>query len=119
MPGMAQLPGWALPWLLVFCFLPTTGTCGTMRGLDGSPASPSLGHDAGGAGPSGRSGWWLNVTAARCPGTSLSWPPTTGAVYHQGLFSEPVAVMSVDVGSESMKIAIVKPGVPMEIVLNK
>uniref|UniRef100_A0A8C0EX96 Hypoxia up-regulated protein 1 n=1 Tax=Bubo bubo TaxID=30461 RepID=A0A8C0EX96_BUBBB len=27
--------------------------------------------------------------------------------------------MSVDVGSESMKIAIVKPGVPMEIVLNK
>uniref|UniRef100_A0A8C3QYY4 Hypoxia up-regulated protein 1 n=1 Tax=Cyanoderma ruficeps TaxID=181631 RepID=A0A8C3QYY4_9PASS len=33
--------------------------------------------------------------------------------------SEPVAVMSVDVGSESMKIAIVKPGVPMEIVLNK
>ncbi|XP_069643925.1 hypoxia up-regulated protein 1 isoform X2 [Haliaeetus albicilla] len=30
-----------------------------------------------------------------------------------------VAVMSVDVGSESMKIAIVKPGVPMEIVLNK
>uniref|UniRef100_A0A8C5TU31 Hypoxia up-regulated protein 1 n=1 Tax=Malurus cyaneus samueli TaxID=2593467 RepID=A0A8C5TU31_9PASS len=33
--------------------------------------------------------------------------------------SRPVAVMSVDVGSESMKIAIVKPGVPMEIVLNK
>ncbi|XP_075630838.1 hypoxia up-regulated protein 1 [Balearica regulorum gibbericeps] len=33
--------------------------------------------------------------------------------------AEPVAVMSVDVGSESMKIAIVKPGVPMEIVLNK
>lgn len=30
-----------------------------------------------------------------------------------------VAVMSVDVGSESVKIAIVKPGVPMEIVLNK
>nr|XP_013798958.1 PREDICTED: hypoxia up-regulated protein 1 isoform X2 [Apteryx mantelli mantelli] len=27
--------------------------------------------------------------------------------------------MSVDMGSESMKIAIVKPGVPMEIVLNK
>uniref|UniRef100_A0A8C3QYH3 Hypoxia up-regulated protein 1 n=1 Tax=Cyanoderma ruficeps TaxID=181631 RepID=A0A8C3QYH3_9PASS len=57
-PGMARLPGWALPWLLLFSFLP-------------------------------------------------------------GLFSEPVAVMSVDVGSESMKIAIVKPGVPMEIVLNK
>lgn len=33
--------------------------------------------------------------------------------------AEPLAVMSVDVGSESMKIAIVKPGVPMEIVLNK
>ncbi|XP_047463103.1 hypoxia up-regulated protein 1 [Mugil cephalus] len=30
-----------------------------------------------------------------------------------------VAVMSVDMGSEWMKIAIVKPGVPMEIVLNK
>uniref|UniRef100_A0A8C4UJE4 Hypoxia up-regulated protein 1 n=1 Tax=Falco tinnunculus TaxID=100819 RepID=A0A8C4UJE4_FALTI len=36
-----------------------------------------------------------------------------------GRLPEPVAVMSVDVGSESMKIAIVKPGVPMEIVLNK
>ncbi|XP_069732405.1 hypoxia up-regulated protein 1 [Phaenicophaeus curvirostris] len=33
--------------------------------------------------------------------------------------AESVAVMSVDVGSESMKVAIVKPGVPMEIVLNK
>ncbi|XP_030077165.1 hypoxia up-regulated protein 1 isoform X2 [Microcaecilia unicolor] len=32
---------------------------------------------------------------------------------------ESVAVMSVDLGSEWMKIAIVKPGVPMEIVLNK
>ncbi|XP_067166168.1 hypoxia up-regulated protein 1 isoform X2 [Apteryx mantelli] len=32
---------------------------------------------------------------------------------------ESLAVMSVDMGSESMKIAIVKPGVPMEIVLNK
>ncbi|XP_023690980.2 hypoxia up-regulated protein 1 [Paramormyrops kingsleyae] len=30
-----------------------------------------------------------------------------------------VAVMSVDLGSEWMKLAIVKPGVPMEIVLNK
>ncbi|XP_056398340.1 hypoxia up-regulated protein 1 isoform X2 [Hyla sarda] len=30
-----------------------------------------------------------------------------------------VAVMSVDMGFEWMKIAIVKPGVPMEIVLNK
>ena len=27
--------------------------------------------------------------------------------------------MSIDLGSEWMKIAIVKPGVPMEIVLNK
>lgn len=33
--------------------------------------------------------------------------------------AESVAVMSVDLGSEWMKIAIVKPGVPMEIVLNK
>uniref|UniRef100_A0AAQ4P283 Hypoxia up-regulated protein 1 n=1 Tax=Gasterosteus aculeatus aculeatus TaxID=481459 RepID=A0AAQ4P283_GASAC len=30
-----------------------------------------------------------------------------------------VAVMSIDLGSEWMKVAIVKPGVPMEIVLNK
>ncbi|XP_034539425.1 hypoxia up-regulated protein 1 [Notolabrus celidotus] len=30
-----------------------------------------------------------------------------------------VAVMSVDLGSEWMKMAIVKPGVPMEIVLNR
>jgi len=30
-----------------------------------------------------------------------------------------LAVMSVDMGSEFIKIAIVKPGVPMEIVLNK
>ncbi|RUS70581.1 hypothetical protein EGW08_021660 [Elysia chlorotica] len=30
-----------------------------------------------------------------------------------------VAVMSIDLGGEFMKIAIVKPGVPMEIVLNK
>ncbi|XP_067422791.1 hypoxia up-regulated protein 1 [Emydura macquarii macquarii] len=33
--------------------------------------------------------------------------------------TDSLAVMSVDLGSESMKIAIVKPGVPMEIVLNK
>uniref|UniRef100_UPI0037E93346 hypoxia up-regulated protein 1 isoform X2 n=1 Tax=Semicossyphus pulcher TaxID=241346 RepID=UPI0037E93346 len=33
--------------------------------------------------------------------------------------TETVAVMSVDLGSEWMKMAIVKPGVPMEIVLNK
>lgn len=29
------------------------------------------------------------------------------------------AVMSVDLGTEYMKIAVVKPGVPMEIALNK
>nr|XP_055064257.1 hypoxia up-regulated protein 1 [Misgurnus anguillicaudatus] len=33
--------------------------------------------------------------------------------------TESVAVMSVDLGSEWIKVAIVKPGVPMEIVLNK
>ncbi|KAG7483585.1 hypothetical protein MATL_G00039940 [Megalops atlanticus] len=33
--------------------------------------------------------------------------------------TDSVAVMSVDLGSEWMKMAIVKPGVPMEIVLNK
>ncbi|XP_038609730.1 hypoxia up-regulated protein 1 [Tachyglossus aculeatus] len=33
--------------------------------------------------------------------------------------TDALAVMSVDLGSESMKVAIVKPGVPMEIVLNK
>ncbi|XP_078038364.1 hypoxia up-regulated Grp170 co-chaperone protein isoform X2 [Augochlora pura] len=30
-----------------------------------------------------------------------------------------VAVMSIDIGSESMKVAVVSPGVPMEIALNK
>lgn len=45
--------------------------------------------------------------------------PHREQVLTEDLFPEPVAVMSVDVGSESMKIAIVKPGVPMEIVLNK
>nr|XP_057943855.1 hypoxia up-regulated protein 1 isoform X2 [Doryrhamphus excisus] len=33
--------------------------------------------------------------------------------------TEAVAVMSIDLGSEWMKMAIVKPGVPMEIILNK
>lgn len=33
--------------------------------------------------------------------------------------ADSLAVMSVDLGSESMKVALVKPGVPMEIVLNK
>ncbi len=30
-----------------------------------------------------------------------------------------LAVMSVDLGTEFIKIAIVKPGIPMEIALNK
>ncbi|XP_060818511.1 hypoxia up-regulated protein 1 isoform X2 [Bombus pascuorum] len=34
-------------------------------------------------------------------------------------YSNGVAVMSIDMGSESMKVAIVSPGVPMEIALNK
>uniref|UniRef100_A0A3B4VFJ2 Hypoxia up-regulated protein 1 n=1 Tax=Seriola dumerili TaxID=41447 RepID=A0A3B4VFJ2_SERDU len=38
---------------------------------------------------------------------------------HVFVFTVTVAVMSVDLGSEWMKMAIVKPGVPMEIVLNK
>ncbi|XP_048471275.1 hypoxia up-regulated protein 1 [Rhincodon typus] len=38
---------------------------------------------------------------------------------HLVMHTDSVAVMSVDLGSEWMKIAIVKPGVPMEIVLNK
>ncbi|XP_015183602.1 PREDICTED: hypoxia up-regulated protein 1 isoform X2 [Polistes dominula] len=33
--------------------------------------------------------------------------------------SEEIAVMSIDIGSEWMKVAIVSPGVPMEIALNK
>uniref|UniRef100_A0A3Q3VXS3 Hypoxia up-regulated protein 1 n=1 Tax=Mola mola TaxID=94237 RepID=A0A3Q3VXS3_MOLML len=40
-------------------------------------------------------------------------------VMHNFVFAVSVAVMSVDLGSEWMKIAIVKPGVPMEIILNK
>uniref|UniRef100_A0A8C5TZB9 Hypoxia up-regulated protein 1 n=1 Tax=Malurus cyaneus samueli TaxID=2593467 RepID=A0A8C5TZB9_9PASS len=69
-----------------------------------------------------KSGRCLSAAPVPSPGTCLSWPPTPGAGSHvltEALFPEPVAVMSVDVGSESMKIAIVKPGVPMEIVLNK
>lgn len=30
-----------------------------------------------------------------------------------------LAVMSIDLGSEWIKVAVVKPGIPMEIVLNK
>lgn len=51
------------------------------------------------------------------PGSGAGSRCSRGLVYSPGAGS--VAVMSVDVGSESMKIAIVKPGVPMEIVLNK
>uniref|UniRef100_A0A3Q3KZX3 Hypoxia up-regulated protein 1 n=1 Tax=Mastacembelus armatus TaxID=205130 RepID=A0A3Q3KZX3_9TELE len=43
----------------------------------------------------------------------------TMAVLYVSLLAVTVAVMSVDLGSEWMKMAIVKPGVPMEIVLNK
>uniref|UniRef100_A0A673WUB3 Hypoxia up-regulated protein 1 n=1 Tax=Salmo trutta TaxID=8032 RepID=A0A673WUB3_SALTR len=42
---------------------------------------------------------------------------TPACVKHWQISS--VAVMSVDLGSEWMKVAIVKPGVPMEIALNK
>uniref|UniRef100_A0A674IV43 Hypoxia up-regulated protein 1 n=1 Tax=Terrapene triunguis TaxID=2587831 RepID=A0A674IV43_9SAUR len=42
-----------------------------------------------------------------------------GLCWVLGRYINALAVMSVDLGSESMKIAIVKPGVPMEIVLNK
>lgn len=52
---------------------------------------------------------------ARAPRWMLGWLLLACCVPH----TEPLAVMSVDMGSESMKIAIVKPGVPMEIVLNK
>ena len=40
-------------------------------------------------------------------------------VAHVFVFAVTIAVMSVDLGSEWMKMAIVKPGVPMEIVLNR
>ena len=35
------------------------------------------------------------------------------------IIKESVAVMSVDLGAEFMKIGIVRPGIPMEIVLNR
>ncbi|XP_062995116.1 hypoxia up-regulated protein 1 isoform X2 [Elgaria multicarinata webbii] len=51
----------------------------------------------------------------------LLWWPFLPLLLLAGLpaYSDSLAVMSVDLGSESMKVAIVKPGVPMEIVLNK
>ncbi|XP_078055237.1 hypoxia up-regulated protein 1 isoform X2 [Mustelus asterias] len=51
-------------------------------------------------------------------GLSL-WVLLCFTLAHLVLHTDSVAVMSVDLGSEWMKIAIVKPGVPMEIVLNK
>ncbi|XP_067826945.1 hypoxia up-regulated protein 1 [Heptranchias perlo] len=47
------------------------------------------------------------------------WALICLTLVHLALHTDSVAVMSVDLGSEWMKIAIVKPGVPMEIVLNK
>uniref|UniRef100_A0A674IYT5 Hypoxia up-regulated protein 1 n=1 Tax=Terrapene triunguis TaxID=2587831 RepID=A0A674IYT5_9SAUR len=44
---------------------------------------------------------------------------STASHIYSFCIADALAVMSVDLGSESMKIAIVKPGVPMEIVLNK
>ncbi|KAK4809507.1 hypothetical protein QYF61_015064 [Mycteria americana] len=57
----------------------------------------------------------MAARTARGPGWALAWLLLCCLLPGAGS----VAVMSVDVGSESMKIAIVKPGVPMEIVLNK
>ncbi|XP_072740708.1 hypoxia up-regulated protein 1 [Ciconia boyciana] len=57
----------------------------------------------------------MAARTARGPGWALAWLLLCCRLPGAGS----VAVMSVDVGSESMKIAIVKPGVPMEIVLNK
>ncbi|CAH1263019.1 HYOU1 [Branchiostoma lanceolatum] len=60
--------------------------------------------------------------AGRVPGQTCSNVGLCGAVLLLlALFvvqSGGVAVMSVDLGSEWMKVAIVKPGVPMEIALN-
>ncbi|XP_043518742.1 hypoxia up-regulated protein 1 isoform X1 [Frieseomelitta varia] len=49
---------------------------------------------------------------------SIIWLLLITIAFFIGL-SNGVAVMSIDMGSESMKVAIVSPGVPMEIVLNK
>ncbi|KAG9351523.1 hypothetical protein JZ751_022774 [Albula glossodonta] len=55
--------------------------------------------------------------------STMWWKPTVWVLFCCFTLlppqSDSVAVMSVDLGSEWMKIAIVKPGVPMEIVLNK
>lgn len=49
----------------------------------------------------------------------LIWVSVCFTLAHVALHTDSMAVMSVDLGSEWIKIAIVKPGVPMEIVLNK
>lgn len=110
----ARGPCWALAWLLLCCRLPAAGTCGA--GLPGVPPGRARGAE--------------RPCSPRCFGASRRRPlrPYRGAVRSPGAHGSSfvysaragsVAVMSVDVGSESMKIAIVKPGVPMEIVLNK
>uniref|UniRef100_UPI00398E5734 hypoxia up-regulated protein 1 isoform X2 n=1 Tax=Pristiophorus japonicus TaxID=55135 RepID=UPI00398E5734 len=48
-----------------------------------------------------------------------TWLVLCFTLAHLALHTDSIAVMSVDLGSEWLKIAIVKPGVPMEIVLNK
>ncbi|XP_031556347.1 hypoxia up-regulated protein 1-like, partial [Actinia tenebrosa] len=51
--------------------------------------------------------------------TLMSCLTTLVILLHVINLSDGLAVMSVDLGSQFMKIAIVKPGVPMEIALNK
>uniref|UniRef100_A0A8C7ABF6 Hypoxia up-regulated protein 1 n=1 Tax=Neovison vison TaxID=452646 RepID=A0A8C7ABF6_NEOVI len=53
------------------------------------------------------------------PGRLAYWAVMAVLLADLLALSDTLAVMSVDLGSESMKVAIVKPGVPMEIVLNK
>lgn len=85
--SMARLPGRALPWLLLFSFLPSAGTCGTVRGGGGSLGAPCVGRDADGAGPAGRSGRCVGASPEPCPGPCLSRPPTPGAGSHRGFVS--------------------------------
>uniref|UniRef100_A0A7N8YMR5 Hypoxia up-regulated protein 1 n=1 Tax=Mastacembelus armatus TaxID=205130 RepID=A0A7N8YMR5_9TELE len=59
----------------------------------------------------------LKTMAVLVRGTSNCFKLITATLY-VSLLAVTVAVMSVDLGSEWMKMAIVKPGVPMEIVLN-
>ncbi|XP_026564875.1 hypoxia up-regulated protein 1 [Pseudonaja textilis] len=57
--------------------------------------------------------------AARRPRLPLLGRLVLAALACLPALSDSLAVMSVDLGSESLKVALVKPGVPMEIVLNK